>query len=278
MSVVTRFAPSPTGPLHLGHAYAALLASDLARTTGGRFVMRIEDIDLTRCRDEFVTGIEADLAWLGITYDTPVRRQSLHFADYAAALARLDEAGLLYPCTCTRADIAGSAGAPHGPLGVIYPGTCRARPPDLQLELRNGERPFVLRLDVAQALARIGGTLTFCETSETHGGTIAATPALFGDVVLARKDIPVSYHLCVTVDDALQGVTLVTRGEDLFPATHIHRLLQALLDYPVPDYLHHRLIYDDAGRRLAKRDKAATLGALRAAGTPPEKVRGLVGL
>lgn len=278
MSVVTRFAPSPTGRLHLGHAFAALVAFDMAMRTGGRFLMRIEDIDEGRARDEFVTAIADDLAWLGITWDAPVRRQSEHFADYAAALDKLDLAGLLYPCTCTRADIAASAEAPQGPLGLVYPGTCRGRPKELQEDIRNGTRPFVLRLDMGAALAHVGGHLSFCETGPAHSGEITANPAPFGDIVLARKDFPASYHLSVTVDDALQGVTLVTRGEDLYPATHIHRLLQALLDLPVPDYLHHRLIRDAAGRRLAKRDKDATLAALREAGTTPEQVRGLVGI
>lgn len=278
MSVVTRFAPSPTGRLHLGHAYAALVAYDTARSTGGRFLLRIEDIDEGRARDEFVTGIAEDLVWLGIAWDEPVRRQSQHYADYAAALDKLDLAGLLYPCTCTRADIAASAEAPQGPLGLVYPGICRARPKEAQEAIRNGSRPFVLRLDMGAALAHVGGHLSFCETGAAHGGEITANPAPFGDIVLARKDVPASYHLSVTVDDALQGVTLVTRGEDLFAATHIHRLLQALLDLPVPDYLHHRLIRDPSGRRLAKRDKDATLASLREAGTTPEQVRGLVGI
>jgi len=207
-----------------------------------------------------------------------MRRQSEHFGDYAAALARLDLLGVLYPCTCTRADIAQSAAAPQGPLGVVYPGTCRARPKALQEDIRNGSHPFVLRLDVAEAMVHVPHPLTFTETSTAHGGRITTDPAQFGDIVIARKDFPASYHLSVTLDDALQGVTLVTRGEDLLAATHIHRLLQALLDLPVPDYLHHRLVRDDAGRRLAKRDNAATLFALREAGITPSQVRGMIGI
>ncbi len=277
MSIVTRFAPSPTGYLHLGHALSALTAWRRARTAGGRFVLRIEDIDPGRCRPEFATAIEADLAWLGLDWDRPVRVQSRHLADYRVLLDAMLARGLLYPCFCTRAEIlaevAASASAPHAPDGSpVYPGTCR-RLTAMQRRGRidAGER-FALRLDMAQALAAVPDPLTFEEEAE---GVVACDPARFGDVVLARKDAPASYHLCVTHDDALQGVTLVTRGMDLQPATHLQRLIQALMGWPAPQYAHHRLLTDATGRRLAKRDKAATLRDLRAAGWSPEAVRGM---
>ncbi|HUH83925.1 MAG TPA: tRNA glutamyl-Q(34) synthetase GluQRS [Stellaceae bacterium] len=270
--VVTRFAPSPTGLLHLGHAYAALIAWRAARKAGGRFVLRIEDIDQTRCRSEFAAAIPQDLAWLGLDWDGPVRVQSEHFADYRRALDRLQDKGVLYPCFCTRvaiaAEIAAAAAAPQGPDGPLYPGTCR----DLSMAERArriaaGES-FALRLDARRAQA-LTGPLSW---EDADRSLIAADAALHGDVVLARKDTPASYHLAVTVDDALQGVTLVTRGEDLFAATHVHRLLQALLDLPRPRYRHHPLLLDAAGRRLAKRDKALTLRALRETGRTPAEV------
>ena len=268
MSIVTRFAPSPTGYLHLGHAYSALLAWRRARDAGGRFLLRLEDIDPVRCRPEFATAIQEDLAWLGLGWDGPVRVQSAHLGDYAAVLDRLRARGLIYPCFCSRTDIQRHvvAAAPHGPDGgPVYPGTCR--------NLSEAERaaradlPHALRLDMARALIQ---DLTFEEAGE---GSIVADPARFGDVVLARKDTPTSYHLCVTHDDAIQGVTLVTRGEDLKQATHLHRLLQALMGWPTPVYAHHRLLTDAAGRRLAKRDRAVTLRALRAAGAKPDELR-----
>jgi len=271
--VVTRFAPSPTGLLHLGHAHSALFA----RRAGGVFLLRIEDIDSGRCRPDFTDAIFADLAWLGLEWEQPVRRQSEHFDDYRAALDRLDRLGLLYPCFCTRRDIADEiarAGhAPHGPDGAPYPGICRRLSPDEQAARLESGAPFALRLDVAAALARTGPLAWH----DCVRGTVAAEPAPFGDVVLARKDVPASYHLAVTVDDAIQGVTLVTRGEDLFAATHLHRLLQALLGLKVPDYHHHRLLTDADGRRLAKRDRAATLSALRQAGRTPAEVRAMAG-
>jgi glutamyl-Q tRNA(Asp) synthetase len=265
---VTRFAPSPTGYLHLGHAYSALIAWRRARDAGGRFLLRLEDIDPTRCRPEFAAAALEDLAWLGLDRDGPVRVQSAHLDDYAAALNSLRARGLIYPCFCSRADIARSvvAAAPHGPDGgVLYPGTCRALS-DAERAARMNE-PHALRLDMARAL--IEG-LTFEEEGE---GVIVAHPEQFGDVVLARKETPTSYHLCVTHDDALQGVTLVTRGEDLKPATHLHRLLQALMGWPTPVYAHHRLLTDASGRRLAKRDRAMTLRALREAGVTAGQVR-----
>jgi len=275
--IVTRFAPSPTGYLHLGHAHSALTGWRAARRAGGRFLLRLEDIDQTRCRPEFAAAILEDLAWLGLDWDGPVRVQSEHFADYRAALDRLEAAALLYPCFCTRAaikaEMARAVAAPHGPEGPLYPGTCRAlEPAERARRVAVGES-FALRLDVAAALARCGPLFWEDEIA----GRIAADPASLGDVVLARKEAPASYHLAVTVDDALQGVTLVTRGVDLFAATHIHRLLQALLDLPVPRWCHHPLLTDAAGRRFAKRDRAQTLRALREAGHGPADVRVLAG-
>lgn len=278
-ATVTRFAPSPTGLLHLGHAHAALAA----RRAGDRCLLRIEDIDATRCRPEFTAAILADLAWLGLAWDGPVRRQSDHMAEYRAALDRLAGRGLLYPCFCTRAEIArevAAAGqaphgpAPHGPDGPLYPGTCRRLSPAARsARLARGD-PFALRLDMAVALAETPAGLSYEEAGE---GRLRCDPAQFGDAVLARKEMPASYHLCVTHDDALQGVTLVTRGEDLRAATHLHRLLQALLGWPEPRYAHHRLLTDAGGRRLAKRDGAPSLQSLREAGHGPAEVRALAG-
>jgi len=259
--IVTRFAPSPTGFLHLGHAFAAFNAWQRARDAGGRFLLRLEDIDPGRCRPEFANAIMEDLAWLGLQWDGPVRVQSEHLSEYQAVLDSLAEQRLVYPCFCTRADIAASVAAPHAPDGaLLYPGTCRRLSRTERTErIAAGER-FALRLDMAAA-NRTG--LSYHEANE---GRIACHPERFGDVVLARKDAPASYHLCVTHDDALQGVTVVTRGEDLRPATDVHRLIQTLMEWPEPRYAHHRLLRDAAGRRLAKRDKAATLQSLRAEG------------
>jgi glutamyl-Q tRNA(Asp) synthetase len=269
--IVSRFAPSPTGRLHLGHAYSAWLAHRFARAHGGRFLLRIEDIDPGRCRKEFVDGIVDDLSWLGLDWDGEVRRQSQHFGDYAEALGRLREAGLVYPCFCTRKaiadEIAASGHAPHGPDGPVYPGTCR-RLGDAERAARAAAEPHAWRLDMAAATARVG-VITW---HDSQAGEVTATPQAFGDVVLARKDAPTSYHLAVVHDDALQGVTDVVRGEDLFAATHVHRLLQALLGMPTPRYHHHGLIRDAAGKRLAKRDRAATLAELRAAGVSPQAI------
>lgn len=274
---ITRFAPSPTGELHLGHAHSALFAFAEARKARGRFLLRIEDIDRTRCRPEFTQGIFEDLAWLGLDWERPVRIQSGHFDDYRAALDRLDAMGLLYPCFCTRKDIArevdGAGHAPHGPDGPLYPGHCRHLSASERAERTESGQPFALRLDMAEAARQIG-PLTW---RDRERGEQTARPELFGDVVLARKDTPASYHLAVTVDDALQGVTLVTRGVDLFEATHVHRMLQSLLGLPVPDYAHHRLLTDEHGRRYAKRDRSLTLRALREAGRTPEEVRALAG-
>jgi glutamyl-Q tRNA(Asp) synthetase len=276
-AVVTRFAPSPTGLLHLGHAHSALLGWRLAREAGGRFLLRIEDIDRTRCRPEFTDAILADLAWLGLDWDGAVRRQSEHVADYRRALDRLEALGVLYPCFCTRsaikAEIARAGAAPHGAEGPLYPGICRSLAPAERAARLGAGEAWALRLDLAKAAA-LAGPLWW---EDAAAGRIACDAASQGDVVLARKDTPTSYHLAVTVDDALQGVSLVTRGEDLFAATHVHRLLQALLGLPVPRYRHHPLLLDAAGRRYAKRDRALTLQALRAAGRTPAEVRALAG-
>jgi glutamyl-Q tRNA(Asp) synthetase len=280
--IVTRFAPSPTGYLHLGHAHAALFAFHAARDEGGRFLLRIEDIDAGRARPAFEAALLDDLAWLGLDWETPVRRQSEHFADYRAALDRLGAQGVLYPCFCTRAEIraeierAGAAPhvAPSGPDGApVYPGTCRALDPALRAERIAQGAPHALRLDVGKATA-LAGPLAWRDRAQ---GEIAARPHVFGDVVLARRDTPASYHLAVTLDDHLQGVTLVTRGEDLFEATHVHRLLQALLGLDVPLYHHHRLLTDEAGKRFAKRNRAVGLRDLRTRGLSPAAVRALAG-
>ena len=265
MSVVSRFAPSPTGRLHLGHAFSAVRAHDLARAGGGRFLLRIEDIDPGRSREAFVAGIEEDLAWLGLAWDGPVLRQSARLSRYAAALDRLKPRGLVYPCFCTRAEIAASASAPHGPEGPAYPGTCRRLSPEAQATRRASE-PHCWRLDLRVALAEAGGDLGWHDAT---AGWVAADPAPQGDVVLARKDAPTSYHLAVTVDDAAQGVTDVVRGRDLFEATHVHRLLQALLGLPTPFYHHHPLLAGPDGQRLAKRTGAPSLAELRAGGADP---------
>ncbi|OJU38514.1 MAG: tRNA glutamyl-Q(34) synthetase GluQRS [Alphaproteobacteria bacterium 65-37] len=280
MSVVTRFAPSPTGELHLGSAYSARVAWQWAREAGGRFLVRVEDTDIRRCRREYETAMLEDLRWLGLDWDGEVRRQSDHFADYGRVLDELDGRGLIYPCFCTRADIAreiaaaSSAphGAPHGPDGPLYPGTCR--------HLSNEERQrrvadgveFCMRLDAARAAEQAG---PYAFVDETQG-RIEGQPLLMGDFVIARKDTPTSYHLAVTVDDHLQGVTLVTRGEDLLPSTHVHGLLQKLLGYAAPQYAHHRLLTDPTGRRFAKRDKDLTIRALREAGKTPQEVFALI--
>ena len=266
-TVVTRFAPSPTGLLHLGHAYAAIRAHDHARAAHGRFLLRIEDIDGTRSREPFVAGILDDLAWLGLSWDGPVVRQSQRLALYDAALARLRAAGLFYPCFCTRADIAReiaeSASAPHhGPDGPVYPGLCRHLDPAVAAARIAAGEPHAWRLRMEPALARTGPL----HWHDSHAGDRIADPAAFGDVVLARKDAPASYHLAVTVDDAAQGVTDVVRGVDLYPATDVHRLLQALLDLPTPLYRHHPLLTGPDGTRLAKRNGAPSLADLRQAG------------
>jgi len=272
----TRFAPSPTGPLHPGHALSALFA---AREAGphGAFLLRIEDIDSTRCREPFVEAIFADLAWLGLSWPTPVWRQSARMETYARALDTLKAKGLLYPCFCSRADIAreiaASASAPHGPDGPLYPGTCRSLPSEEAARRIAAGAPHAWRLDMQKALAR-APRLAWRDRDR---GPQTATPEIFGDVVLARRDTPASYHLAVTLDDAAQGITCVTRGEDLLPATHVHRLLQYLLNLPTPEWRHHRLIADASGHRLAKRTGAPTLASLRDAGATPAEVKALIG-
>ena len=273
--VVTRFAPSPTGHLHLGHVRSALEGWEAARREGGRVLVRLKDIDGSRCREEYAAAILEDLAWLGLASDLPVRRQSEHFDDYWRALDRLDALGVLYPCFCTRreiqAEIARAGGAPHGDAGPPYPGTCRRLDPEARAEKLQQGLDYALRLDLERALASTGPLDWF----EESGGTprqVTAQPEMLGDVVLARKEFPASYHLAVTVDDAIQGVTLVTRGEDLFQATHLHRVLQALLGLPMPRYRHHPLLTDASGRRLAKRDGVLTIRALRDAGASPAQV------
>lgn len=261
--IVSRFAPSPTGRLHLGHAYSAVRAHDLARARDGRFLLRIEDIDRTRSREAFVADIEQDLIWLGLTWDGPAIRQSTRMNVYAEALEKLRAMGLIYPCFCTRAEIAASASAPHGPEGPIYPGTCRHLS-DAERAARL-EEPHCWRLDMASAVA-LTGSLTW---HDQHAGTVRADPLAAGDVVLARKETPTSYHLAVTIDDAAQGVTDVVRGVDLFEATHVHRLLQALLGLPTPAYHHHPLLVGPDGKRLAKRNGARPLADLRAEGVDP---------
>ena len=276
---MTRFAPSPTGLLHVGHAYSALFSQAKAQQAGGRFLLRIEDIDPGRCRAEFEDAIYEDLSWLGLTWETPVRRQSDHMDEYAKALNTLQEMQVLYPCFCTRKDIQGATQAPHhtglGPDGPLYPGTCRDLSEDERMARESAGDTFALRLNMDKALAGLARTLQWSDLA--HGITIA-TPEIFGDVVLARKDTPTSYHLAVTLDDHLQGITLVTRGEDLLPSTHVHRLLQELLGLEVPEYHHHPLLTDHEGKRYAKRNKSLTLKALREEGKSPDQVRQMTGL
>lgn len=306
-----RFAPSPNGYLHLGHAYSALLNLDLARDCNGRFLLRIEDIDAGRARPEYEAAIYEDLAWLGLDWERPVRRQSEHFGDYARALERLDAMGLIYACDCKRSDIARAAAAkpgwPRDPDGSpLYPGTCRIKPRRSAREVL-AQGGAALRLDMRMASTLAGQGLAWREfgpllsssgqsaagepaqaashelgsarcARHDEGRIIRADPARWGDVVLARKDTPASYHIAVVVDDALQGVTDVVRGSDLFEATSLHRLIQRLLDLPAPDYLHHGLILDEKGEKLAKSVASTALRALRAQGWTPPDVRIWLGL
>lgn len=271
-NIVTRFAPSPTGLLHVGHAWSALLAHDAARATGGAFRLRIEDIDGARSREEHVAGIVEDLAWLGLAWDGEMIRQSARLALYDAALERLRVEGLVYPCFCTRgeiaAEIAASASAPHGPEGAPYPGTCRRLSPETRSARLAGGEAHCWRLDMAAAVRRAGRLRWF----EQGRGWVEAQPLGAGDVVLARKDAPTSYHLAATLDDAAMGVTLVLRGDDLREATHIHRLLQALLGWPTPVYRFHPLLVDAQGKRLAKRTGGIALADLRAQGFDPARL------
>jgi glutamyl-Q tRNA(Asp) synthetase len=285
---VFRFAPSPNGYLHLGHARSALLNFDSARWAGGRLLLRIEDIDTTRCRPEFETAIYEDLAWLGLTWETPVRRQSEYLADYSEAIDGLSAQGLVYPSFESRAEIAmlvaqqeAHAPWPRDPDGApLYPGAAKLLSPDERARWLESDAPLALRLDMAAASARAGalGWIELGEGPDGETGTVAARPQAWGDVILARKETPTSYHLSVVVDDALQGVTDVVRGEDLFWSTSVHRLLQRLLGLPQPAYRHHRLILDGEGRKLSKSTQATGLRELRAAGATPEDIRRLVGL
>jgi len=285
---VLRFAPSPNGYLHLGHAYSALLNFDMAREQGGRLLLRIEDIDTARCRPEYEAAIYEDLAWLGITWHLPVRRQSEHFADYEAALKELEAERLIYPSFESRKEIASLVAErdrggrwPRDPDGVpLYPGRARKLSAAERERRREAGEPFALRLAMDAAAAR-AGALTWTETGsgpQGQTGLVAAVPEMWGDVVLARKELPTSYHLAVTLDDAFEGVNLVVRGQDLFWSTSIHRLLQAMLGLPAPTYHHHRLILDDDGRKLSKSTKATSLRELRAAGATPLDIRRVVGL
>lgn len=277
--IITRFAPSPSGLLHLGHAYSALFASMAAHDGGGAFLLRIEDIDIGRCRPEFEDAILEDLAWLGLEWPRPVRRQSEHLDEHALALAKLEAMGLLYPCFLSRRELGEALSAPHltpgmGPDGPAVTDTDNLMEDDERARRLEAGEPHVLRLRMAKAV-ELAGPLSW---RDLDAGLQVATPEIFGDVVLARKDVPTSYHLAVTVDDAAQDVTLVTRGEDLFQASHVHRLLQALLDFPAPDYRHHPLMLDENGRRYAKRDRALTLRSLREAGRSPDDILDMVGL
>jgi glutamyl-Q tRNA(Asp) synthetase len=273
----TRFAPSPTGLLHLGHAFAAITAAEAA--DGGTFLLRIEDLDAGRARPEFVWAIDEDLAWLGLSWKKPVLHQSARLNVYRSAVATLESEGLVYPCFCTRQEIASEIArapqAPHDFDFTIYPGTCRVLSAAARAEAIGSGRPYVMRLNVNAAAARVA-PLSFTELGAGPGderGVIAVNPTLLGDIVLARKDVPVAYHLAVVMDDAFQEVSLVTRGSDLFTATHVQRLLQALLKLPQPQYAHHRLILDPRGRKFSKRDHAVTLRNLRERGTSNIEVR-----
>ena len=285
---ILRFAPSPNGYLHLGHAYSALLNHDMARDLGGRLLLRIDDIDVSRCRPEYEAAIYQDLAWLDISSDTRVRRQSEQFDDYRTALAKLEAQGLIYPSFESRSEIAALVAArerqghwPRDPDGVpLYPGDARRLPAAERERRRRAGEPYALRLALDAAIAR-AGVLTWTETGsgpQGQTGVVEAAPQMWGDVVLARKEVPASYHLAVAIDDARQGVTDVVRGQDLFWATGIHRLLQALLGLPQPVYHHHKLILDADGRKLSKSTQATSLRELRAAGATPADVRRMVGL
>lgn len=280
--VITRFAPSPSGLLHLGHAYSAKLNYDYAQQNGGEFLIRIEDIDHLRCKSEFEEALFEDLEWLGLSWTKPVRKQSEHFEDYADALSKLNEMGLLYPCFCTRRDIRNeieeSARAPHlgpkmGPEGIIYPGICK-RMTNFEREQKLKENvPHAMRLDLEKALALVNDPLYW---TDIKSGTQKADPALLGDVVLARKDFPTSYHLSVVVDDHIQGITHVIRGQDLYYASHFHRLLQFLLDLATPTYDHHPLLTTKDGNRLAKRDKSITIKSIRESGASPDQIEEMI--
>jgi glutamyl-Q tRNA(Asp) synthetase len=288
MPPVFRFAPSPNGYLHLGHAYSALLNFDSARRSGGRFLLRIEDIDTIRCRPEFEAAIYQDLGWLGITWEQPVRRQSEHLAAYRDAVEKLSAQGLIFPAFESRAEIARLVAQeeakgpwPRDPDGtLLYPGVAKSLSSDERARLLGSDTPYALRLDMAAACARTGdlGWSEQGEGPDGETGAVAARPEAWGDVILARKETPTSYHLSVVIDDALQGVTEVVRGKDLFWSTSVHRLLQRLLGLPQPAYRHHRLILDSSGHKLSKSTQATGLRELRAGGATPAEIRRLVGL
>lgn len=272
--VITRFAPSPTGLLHKGHAYSALMAYNYAKECGGLFILRIEDIDTTRCHQEYTDAICDDLKWLGLKWQEPVRIQSEHFGTYKQALDSLKAKGLVYPCFCTRKDIKEeverSPKAPHGPKGALYPGTCRQLSDNERTTKIDAGTDHAWRLDVDKAIEYLKTESKWpLNWQDSDGKAHIADPLSLGDVVLARKDTPTSYHLSVTVDDALQGITHIIRGVDLLHTTHIHVLLQALLGLPTPIYLHHKLLLDEDGNRFAKRNKSMTLQSLRQKGTDP---------
>lgn len=271
--IATRFAPSPTGLLHLGHGYSALVAHDLARALGGAFLLRLDDLDSGRVRSGFRQAIDGDLAWLGLMPDAPPVAQSDRLSAYADALEALQRDGLAYPCFCTRSEIAASVAAPHGPDGAVYPGTCRSLLPNRAMARLAAGDAHAWRLDMDKALARVRSALGAVPVwHDRDVGTVPCAAHSFGDVVLARRDGAFAYHLASTIDDAAMGISHVVRGADLFAATHVHRLLQALLDLPTPAYVHHRLVGDANGRRLAKRDDAASLASLRDSGIDPQRL------
>jgi glutamyl-Q tRNA(Asp) synthetase len=284
---VFRFAPSPNGYLHLGHAFSALLNFDMARESGGQFLLRIEDIDAPRCRPEFEAAIYEDLAWLGLSWEMPVRRQSEHFSEYRDAIEKLSAQGLIYPAFESRAEIARLVAEretvapwPRDPDGApLYPGGAKSFSAQARRQLIEQGLPYALRLDMAAAVAQ-ASDLNWVEHGEGPGGEtgiVAARPEAWGDVILARKEIPTSYHLSVVIDDALQGVTDVVRGQDLFWSTSVHRLLQTVLGIPQPSYRHHRLVLDGSGQKLSKSTKATALRELRGQGATPAHIRRLVG-
>ncbi len=279
MTARLRFAPSPNGPLHLGHAYSALFAQRMARELEGRLLLRIEDIDTARCKPEYTEWVFEDLAWLGLSWPAPVRRQSEHLAAYTTALDRLERLRLLYPCFCTRKKLNAARTAKDPDGAPVYPGICKLRTAQERMQLMTAGTPFALRLDMAKAIVA-AGDLRFRELVNTASGeaeTLNADPKVWGDVILARKDIATSYHIAVVVDDAVQGISHVTRGTDLFAATAIHRLLQVLLNLPQPQYAHHRLIGDETGRKLSKSAGDRSLRALRQAGVSAAEVLELLG-
>lgn len=274
MAHIERFAPSPTGPLHLGHAFSAISAYEAAKATNGTFLLRIEDIDTTRCRPHWEQQIYEDLHWLGLSWPTPVLRQSDNLAAYTAALQSLTDRGLTYACTCTRAEIKAAAKTHiYGPDGLVYPGTCRTKN-------HPTTAPSAIRLNMEKAIRSLGGVdnLTFNDKGKTYHLNAETLLTTCGDIILKRKDLATSYHLSVVVDDAAQHITHVTRGTDLFEATQIHRLLQALLGLAVPAYHHHRLILDEHGKRLAKSDKSRAIAKFRAEGATPQDIRQMIGL